>query len=173
METKIIYSDRKTLCIKIEKDGCVTVYAPKKASAREIESFVQKHIRWIEMSRAEIMQKSERLNALTENDIETLRRRAKEYIPRRTAELAAEMGVKFAGIKITAAKTRFGSCSGKNSLCFSLYLMSCPTAAVDAVIVHELAHILHKDHSERFYAQVEKAMPDYYERKKLLKNGIL
>ena len=160
METKIIYSDRKTLCIKIEKDGCVTVYAPKKASAREIESFVQKHIRWIETRRAEIMQKSERLNALTENDIETLRRRAKEYIPRRTAELAAEMGVEFAGIKITAAKTRFGSCSGKNSLCFSLYLMSCPTAAVEGVIVHDLAHILHKENSERFYAQVEKAMPE-------------
>ena len=165
METKIIYSDRKTLCIKIEKDGCVTVRAPKKVSTREIENFVQ--------NRAEIVQRSERLNALTENDIETLRRRAKEYIPRRTAELAAEMGVEFAGIKITAAKTRFGSCSGKNLLCFSLYLMSCPTAAVDAVIVHELAHILHKDHSERFYAQVERTMPDYYERKKLLKNGIL
>ena len=156
-----------------QKDGCVTVRAPKKASAREIDSFVQKHIGWIETHRAEIMQKSERLNALTENDIAILRRRAKEYIPRRAAELAAKMGVEFAGIKITAAKTRFGSCSGKNSLCFSLYLMCCPTAAVDAVIVHELAHILHKDHSERFYAQVERTMPDYYERKKLLKNGIL
>ena len=122
METKIIYSDRKTLCIKIEKDGCVTVRAPKKVSTREIENFVQNHIRWIETRRAEIVQRSERLNALTENDIETLRRRAKEYIPRRTAELAAEMGVEFAGIKITATKTRFGAARAKTCSAFRCIL---------------------------------------------------
>lgn len=170
---EIIYSNRKTLCIKIERDGRVTVRAPKNTTAQAIDEFVRRHRKWIEAHRAEILKKAEKQRELTEDDIKELRRRAGEYIPRRAAKLADSMGVKYTGIRITAAKTRFGSCSAKNSLCFSLYLMCYPTAAVDAVIVHELAHILHKDHSERFYAQVQKAMPDYCERKKLLKNGIL
>ena len=157
---EIIYSNRKTLCIKIERDGRVTVRAPKNTTAQAIDEFVRRHRKWIEAHRAEILKKAEK-------------QRAGEYIPSRAAKLADSMGVKYTGIRITAAKTRFGSCSAKNSLCFSLYLMCYPTAAVDAVIVHELAHILHKDHSERFYAQVQKAMPDYCKRKKLLKNGIL
>jgi predicted metal-dependent hydrolase len=79
------------------------------------------------------------------------------------------MGVAPTGVKITSARTRFGSCSGKNSLCFSLYLMEYPEDAIDAVVVHELAHIRHKDHSPAFYAEVERWMSDYRQRAKLLK----
>ena len=79
------------------------------------------------------------------------------------------MGVTPTGVKITAARSRFGSCSGKNSLCFSLYLMEYPEEAAEAVVVHELAHIRHHDHSPAFYAEVAKVLPDYKERMKLLK----
>ena len=85
------------------------------------------------------------------------------------AHYAAIMGVVPTGIKITSAKTRFGSCSSKNSLCFSLYLMAYPDRAIDYVVVHELAHIRQKNHSPAFYAEVAKVMPDYKERVKLLK----
>lgn len=79
------------------------------------------------------------------------------------------MGVSPTGIKITSAKKRFGSCSGKNSLCFSFMLMQYPEEAVDYVVVHELAHIRHHNHSRDFYRFIEKYMPDYKEREKLLK----
>lgn len=72
-------------------------------------------------------------------------------------------------IKITSAKTRFGSCSGDNRLCFSYLLMLYPKEAVDYVIVHELAHIKEHNHSKRFYKLIEKYMPDYKEKIKLLK----
>ena len=78
------------------------------------------------------------------------------------------MGVTPAGIKITAARKRYGSCSGKNSLCFSCFLMRCPEEAVDLVVVHELCHILEKNHGPRCYALLERVLPDYRERKKLL-----
>ena len=83
------------------------------------------------------------------------------------------MGVRYTGLKITAAKTRFGSCNSKNSICFSLYLMSYPENAIDYVIVHELAHIKEKNHSSAFYKVVESVLPDYKDRRKLLKNGVL
>ena len=79
------------------------------------------------------------------------------------------MGLKPTSVKITSAKGRFGSCSAKNGLCFSWRLMAYPERAVRYVVVHELAHIAHHNHSPAFYALVEKYMPDYKERQKLLK----
>lgn len=78
------------------------------------------------------------------------------------------MGVRLAGIKITTAKKRYGSCSSKHSLCFSCYLMRSPMEAVDLVVVHELCHIQEMNHGPRFYALLERYLPDWRERKRLL-----
>ena len=98
-----------------------------------------------------------------------LRRRGQEILPGRVVYWAARMDVLPAGIRITAARTRWGSCSGKNSLCFSLFLMRYPMEAIDAVVVHELAHIRHKNHGPDFYRLVEGTLPDYRQRIGLLK----
>ena len=75
------------------------------------------------------------------------------------------------GVKITAARTRYGSCSGKNSLCFSCFLADYPPRAVEAVVVHELCHRLEMNHSERFWKEVERVLPDYKLRKKWLREN--
>lgn len=173
MDYKIIYSNRKTLCIKLENNGEVTVRAPFCASRTVIENFVVRHEKWIESHITKIREKQAMLNRLSREDTEALRQAAKEYIPGRVEYYADIMDVNYTGIRITSAKTRFGSCSATSSLCFSLYLMTYPKEAVDAVVVHELAHIRHKNHAKAFYDEVKRAMPDYDERKKLLKNGIL
>ena len=79
------------------------------------------------------------------------------------------MGVCPTGMRITGARTRFGSCSGKNSICFSWRLMAYPQEAVDYVVVHELAHILHKNHGPAFYQCIESVLPDWRQRRALLK----
>lgn len=101
--------------------------------------------------------------------MEALRRRAKAELPPRVAYYSQILGVTPTGIKITSAKKRFGSCNGKNSICFSLYLMQYPQAAIDYVVVHELCHIRHHDHSPAFYRLVESVLPDYKERERLLR----
>ena len=106
---------------------------------------------------------------LTPEQEREYRRRAAEILPQRVAHYAPLMGVTPTGVKITSARTRFGSCSGKNSLCFSWRLMLYPAEAVDYVVVHELAHIRHHNHSKSFWRTVEQFMPDYKERRKLLK----
>lgn len=73
------------------------------------------------------------------------------------------------GLKITSARTRFGSCSGKNSICFSWRLMDYPELAIDYVVVHELAHIVHKNHGPQFWALVERYLPDYRARRAMLR----
>ena len=107
--------------------------------------------------------------ALTPERIAELKRKAKTELPPKIAAYAAILGVRPTGFKVTSAAKRFGSCSAKNSLCFSWRLMQYPPEAIDYVVVHELCHILHHDHSPAFYAAVARVMPDYKRREKLLK----
>ena len=79
------------------------------------------------------------------------------------------MGTSYNRVTVTSARTRFGSCSAKGNISYSYRLMLYPEPAIDYVVVHELAHTLEMNHSPRFWAVVEKYMPDYKERKKLLK----
>lgn len=154
----------------MNRDASVTVHAPYGVSKAVIDEFVNKNAQRIGEIQRLRLEKEQKLQA---QDEEALRCLAKEYIPQRVCYYARVMGVTPTGVKITSAKSRFGSCNGKNSLCFSLYLMTYPKEAVDAVIVHELAHITEKNHSQRFYDIVYKYMPDYKKREAILKNGIL
>ena len=96
-------------------------------------------------------------------------KRAKAILPGKIQQYARRMGVCPTGLTVTSAKTRFGSCSGKDRLSFSWRLMAYPEAAIDYVVVHELAHIRYKDHSRAFYRFIESVMPDYRDRIRLLK----
>ncbi|MBU0475076.1 MAG: M48 family metallopeptidase [Bacteroidetes bacterium] len=88
--------------------------------------------------------------------VETLRFEAKDYIPNRVAELAAEFGFSYNNVFLKNMKTRWGSCSGKNNLNFNIHLMKTPYELIDYVILHELAHTIHKNHSKYFWAHLEK-----------------
>lgn len=165
----LIRAKRRTMSLQLDRDGNAVVRAPYGIKKEYIDRFVAAHENWLERARAK--QRARRLAHPEPTDAEraALIARAKEYLPRRTAHWSAAMGLVPTGIKVTSARTRFGSCSGKNSLCFSWRLMQYPPEAIDYVVVHELAHIRHHDHSPAFYALIERYMPDWRERMKLLK----
>lgn len=139
--------------------------APLRCPDRVIEQFVAKHQGWLNRRLAEYSPPK----TYTQAQIKELRAAAKAYIPGRVAYFAPLMGVCPATVKITSARTRYGSCSGKNGLCFSLFLMEKSNRAIDYVVVHELAHIRQHNHSPAFYKEIEKILPDYRERIKELK----
>lgn len=168
MEYEIIYSDRKSIGIKV-KDGIVTVRAPYGTEQERIQILADKHIDWIKKALKRDKLKRERYKELSDEEIKKLKKLAKEYFEEKCAYYASVMGLKYSRISITGAKGRFGSCSSKKSICFSYRLMFYPEAAREYVVVHELAHLLEMNHSERFYRIVEKYMPDYKKRKGLLK----
>lgn len=165
----LVKSKRKTMAVEITRDLRVVVRAPMRATKRDVEHFVTYHTAWITEHLARQRQRALAHPAPTQAEEAALRQRAKDYLPGRVAHYAALMGLTPTGVKVTSAKTRFGSCSGKNSLCFSYLLMGYPDAAVDYVIVHELAHIVHKNHGAAFYALIERYMPDWRARRALLK----
>ena len=94
---------------------------------------------------------------------------AKNIIKNRTVEYAKHMNVTPASVRITDAKTRWGSCSGKNRINFSWRLVMTDNNTIDYVVVHELAHIREHNHSPRFWKIVESVLPDYRDRQKKLK----
>lgn len=166
---ELIRSRRRTLGLEVTREGNVIVRAPLRTSAATIDRFVRDHVDWIEKAKA---RQRARLEAHPEPDEarrEALLRRAREELPLKVIFYAQRMGVIPTGITITAARTRFGSCSPKNRLCFSWRLMDYPEEAIDYVVVHELAHIVHKNHGPQFWALVERYMPDYRARRNMLR----
>jgi len=95
---------------------------------------------------------------------------AKVHIKKRVADISQHMGVTPSTVRITSAKTRWGSCSSKKSVNFSWFLIMADDATIDYVIVHELAHLTEMNHSKRFWAIVEGVMPDYHQHRDSLKN---
>ncbi len=162
-------SKRRTLAVEVTRAGEVLVRAPLHMPKKEIERYVEGQQAWIE---AHVEKQRQRAAAHPEPDAAEearLRALAKAVIPERVAYYGAIMGLTPASVKITSAKTRFGSCSARNGLCFSWRLMQYPMAAVDYVVVHELAHILHKNHGKPFYAAIAAVMGDYAARRALLR----
>ena len=161
-------SKRKTVGLEITKDCEIIVRAPIGMSDKRIAEFVEKCSVWIAKKLPEAQKRASRSREIGKMGAE-LRRAAYEAIPPLVEKYSKLMGLKPSSVKITSAEKRFGSCSSKNGLCFSWRLLAYPTAAVEYVVVHELAHIKHHNHSAAFYALIEKYMPDYKERQRLLK----
>ena len=168
MQYETVYSGRKTisLCVKNQQ---LIVRAPYGTSERKISELVEKHKNWIlnRINKQSIPRAKD--VPLNEDQIAELKKKAKIILKEKTEHFSRIMGIKYGRITITSAKTRFGSCSSKGNLSFSWLLMLYPEAAIDYVVVHELAHILEMNHSPRFYKIVEKFMPDYKTRRALLK----
>ena len=168
MDYTVIYSDRKTISLSV-KGGVITVRAPRRATKSFIEDFVRRHTAFIEKNLPKEIARAEKYGALTEPEKVALRKEARKYLSRKAEEYSSLMGLKYGRITITAAETRFGSCLSKGNISFSYRLMLYPEAAREYVVVHELAHLGEMNHSKRFYAIIEKILPDYKERKKLLR----
>ncbi len=163
----VIRSNRKSVAIQVGVDCSITVRAPLRISQKEIDNIMQDKKEWLEKAIISQREKSKNAKTYTDDEIKLLRAKAKEVIPKKVEYYSAIMGVKPTAVKINSAKKRYGSCSGENSLNFSLYLMNKDERFVDYVVVHELAHIRHHNHSKDFYRFIEGFMPDYKERMKL------
>lgn len=97
---------------------------------------------------------------------------ARKVLTERVRFYAQKFGLKYQKIRISSARTRWGSCSSRDTLSFTWRLVMAPLEVVDYVVIHELAHLRHPNHSAAFWAEVAGMMPDYKrQRDWLKKNG--
>lgn len=101
---------------------------------------------------------------------DSLRSEAKYYLPLRVKEFAGLHNVKVNRVTVRKAKTRWGSCSSQNNISLNIHLMRLPNELSDYVILHELAHTLHKNHSREFWSFLESICPNAKEKNRALKN---
>lgn len=138
----------------------VRITLPWFSAFRDAELFLLQNMEWLrekvksarnyEESNDTPLTREERINAE-----ESLRRMALGYLPGRTEELARRHGFSYRRISVRRSRTRWGSCSAANNINLSLYLMKLPSHLIDYVILHELVHTVHKNHSPAFWEMLE------------------
>lgn len=175
MKVEIIKSSRKSISIQVCPDCHVRVRAPYGLTNAEINAFVKEKEKWIEkhiriiQERQEMRAKEAPVERLSLQELQELADKALQVLPPKVQFYAGQIGVDYGRITIRNQKTRWGSCSGKGNLNFNCLLMLTPEPVQDYVVIHELCHRKEMNHSQKFWAEVAKVMPDYKEKRKWLK----
>ena len=167
-EVKVIRCRRKTIGIRIDDGGGITVRAPLRTSEAEIRRVLDSKRTWIEKTLEKVSARAQ-VPKLSEGELEDLVKLGRKVIPARTAEWARRVGVTYGRVTVKKQKTLWGSCSAKGNLNFNCLLLRCPEDVMDYVIVHELCHRRELNHSPRFWAEVERVLPEYRKPLKWLK----
>lgn len=166
---QIVKSNRKTIAIQIKPDGQVIVRCPKRMRIEEAKRFVESKSAWIEKHLARI--NTMPADKYSEHEIEQLREQTRKLVTARVQYFAPIVGVTYNQFAIRVQHTRWGSCSSKGNLNFNCLLCLVPPEVLDYVVVHELCHRKELNHSDRFWREVERIMPDYKTRKKWLREN--
>ena len=127
-------------------------------------AFLESRREWV---RAAVERAGARNAALPEGeDIESLRQKAKAYLPDRLKALAGRYGFTYHCVAIKHNTSNWGSCSSKGNINLNLNLMRVPGPLQDYILLHELTHLRHADHSSAFHAELERLLTDHFSREK-------
>ena len=169
----VIRSARKSLGLEVRDANTVLARIPTRVSDRELKAFVENHRSWILEKTAVMAEREEKRKSTPAPPPELLsktdRMKIQLKIGKRVRHYCEAMGVTVGYVTVKDQKTRWGSCSAKGNVNFNYRLAFLPDELLDYVVIHELAHRRHMNHSRAFWAEVEKYCPDYLERREQLK----
>ena len=179
VDIEVRRSRRRSIGLEVRPDGSVILRVPNRLSKRDALAFLQTKEAWLrkcldQVEERESFAEAAGLEPLTEEELSALTKAARAYFTEKCAWLAPVVGVDYGRISIRHQKTRWGSCSTKGNLNFNCLLMLAPEDVRDYVVVHELCHRKEMNHSNAFWAEVARVVPDYREKECWLKeNGPL
>ena len=168
---ELVRSRRKTLALEVQ-DGRVLLRAPLRCPQATLEAFVEKNRGWLSRRLREQEERREALAAipaLSEEELAALQKRGRAVFAERAAYFAPLVGVRYGRIHVRRQRSKWGSCSSQGNLNFNCLLLLAPAAVLDYVVVHELCHRLEMNHSPRFWAEVERVLPDWREARRWLR----
>ncbi|MCR4743380.1 MAG: M48 family metallopeptidase [Treponema sp.] len=163
------------MSIQMLEERKILVKVPNGTPVETVEAFMREKKNWIIKQSEKFKNQKElaaSLGPLTKDDIKEIKRKAKIIIPQRVDFYANLAGISYNHISIRLQKSRWGSCTADGNLNFNCLLVLMPPEILDSVVVHELCHRRHMNHSKAFYEEVLKIFPDYKRCDKWLKlNG--
>ena len=165
----------KRLSIAVNADASVTVTMPKWMPVLLAEKFLKEKSDWI-IKKIDYFSKlkDSRIIKISKTDYKKKKEQARDLINKNVLELNKFYNYKINKIAIRNQKTRWGSCSSKNNLNFNYKMIYLRSELIKYIIVHEICHLKEFNHSKKFWALVEKTVPNYLSlRKELKKEGLL
>lgn len=166
----IIKSRRKTLSLQVKPDLSVVVKAPFKLNQTEIASFVAEKAGWIAKQKAHYEHFSVKLKNVSyfPADKHKYKKAARKYFTQKVESLTAMLNLSFKKVRISGASQRWGSCSSKKFINLNWKLVFAPPEVIDYVILHEVLHLRHMNHSQAFWDDIKSYCPNFKEHKKWL-----
>ena len=159
----------KNLNIRVREDGTVAVSIPLRTSAEAADRFVTARADWVQQARERAMRRAAQ-EARSLPDKKTALAYFTAMSDAVYPAFAEVLGGQKPTIKVRSMVSRWGVCAmAKRQITFALQLYNMPPAAQIYVVVHEYCHFLVLDHSPKFWAEVEKILPDWKARRELLK----
>ncbi|MBU0646174.1 M48 family metallopeptidase [Patescibacteria group bacterium] len=172
---RIRYSNRaRNLSITVNWNGDCEVIVPSRRwiSAQAVDRFLQTQAPWI-VRQVTRLKKNVHKIPLSHQGISTQKvaDQTRDLLNRVLDNFGPEFS--YAGLKVRAYKSRWGSCDVKHRLCFNYKLSLLPAELSEYIVIHELCHTRHLNHSKNFWSAVEVYCPDYRSRRKELKKYLI
>jgi predicted metal-dependent hydrolase len=168
--------------VRVRPDGQIRLTVPRGASIKGGLAFVRRQADWIERERlrleglaaswspgSTVWFRGEQVTVTTDGFQANVRELAEQELPARCIELARLHGVDIAGVQVRDQRSRWGACSPRRAITLNWRLIQMPALVSDYVMVHELAHVRHPNHSRRFWREVERLCPDWRDRERWLR----
>lgn len=173
MNITVLRSRRKTLSLELTRDGRLVVRAPLTMPESRIATIIREKQDWIARTARKIAQSNSAnpLPVFTTQQMQALWQDAEADMIPRVTQFAEQLGVSCQKIGFGFQKTRWGSCSAAGNLRFNCLLMCSPPKIRDYVVVHELCHRKHMNHSAPFWQEVARVYPDYRTARRWLREN--
>ncbi len=141
------------ISISVRPSGEIRLSYPTSVSTRRALAFLDSREEWALQAKEKMRQcAASSSQPHSPEEIERLRAEAKRTLPARVAELASQYGFRYGRITIRSTRSKWGCCTADNNLSLSLFLMILPDYLRDFVLLHELCHTVHHNHSAAFHA---------------------
>lgn len=157
--------------VDVRPDGEVVLTIPRRGSREAALRFLEQSREWIERAQRRLARQRQDAPPLraTGDDLRALRQRAEHEGQRLLDEESARLGVRYAGLKIRDARTRWGSCGPEGRIMLSLRLALAPPEVFRYVVIHELCHLRWRGHGRRFWDLVARQMPEFEQHRAWLR----
>ena len=140
------------ISLSVKHTGEVRLSNPRLVSTAKALRFLEEKVDWVLQMREKVAERAMQGADYSPVEIEALRREAKRVLPDMVERLARENGFTYGRVTIRATRSKWGCCTSQNNLSLSLFLMTLPIHLQEFVVLHELCHTLHHNHSAEFHA---------------------